>query len=202
MSIVMKSLINYFKHNRYARMKELKKASFQTRDISSLLNQGIIHKIKPGLYRLEEIFDVGGVSTSLLDVCQAIPEGVICLISALDFYDLTTFNPSAIYIAVPQSGKFPKIIYPPIKGYYFSKDVYEAGIEHIKTRYGTVKIYNREKTICDMFRYRNKLGEDLAFEGLKNYLNLKGFNVGKIMEYAKICRIETIITPYLKAIVS
>ena len=198
----MNNLIEYFKHNRYVRMKELKKVSFQTRDVSHLLKDGIIHKIKPGLYRLEEIFDVDGVSTSLLDVCQAIPEGVICLISALDFYDLTTFNPSAVYVAVPQAGKFPKIIYPPIKGYYFSKDVYYAGIEQIETLYGTVKIYNREKTICDMFRYRNKLGEDLAFEGLKNYLNLRGFNIGKIIEYAKICRVEKIIMPYLKAIVA
>ena len=183
-------------------MKELKKASFQTRDISTLLKEGIIHKIKPGLYRLEEIFDVDGVSTGFLDVCQAIPQGVICLISALDFYNLTTFNPSDIYVAVPQPCKIPQIIYPPIKAYYFSKNVYEAGIEHIKTRYGTVKIYNREKTICDMFRYRNKLGEDLAFEGLKNYLNSRGFNIGKIIEYAKICRVETIIMPYLKVIVA
>lgn len=198
----MKDLIKYLKHNRYARMKELKKASFQTRDISNLLKEGIIHKIKPGLYRLEEIFDVDGVSTGLLDVCQAIPQGVICLISALEFYDLTTFNPSSIYVAVPQPCKIPQIIYPPIKAYYFSKNIYETGIEHIKTRYGTVKIYNREKTICDMFRYRNKLGEDLAFEGLKNYLNSRGFNIGKIIEYAKICRVERIIMPYLKVIVA
>jgi predicted transcriptional regulator of viral defense system len=199
--MVMEKIIEYFKKNGYARMKELKKVSIPTRDISRLLKQDIIHKIKPGLYRLNDIPDFNGISSSIIDICQAIPKGVICLISALDFYDLTTFNPFEIYVAVPQGDKIHKIIYPPVKGYYFSRNLYESGIQVFNTPYGPVKIYNREKTICDMFRYRNKLGEDLALEGLKNYLELSGSSINKLRKYAKICHVDSIIYPYLKALV-
>lgn len=198
----MGKIIEYFKKHRYVRMKELKEASFQTRDIARLLKQGIIHKIKAGLYRLDNYYDYNGISTSFMDICQAVPKGVICLISALDFHDLTTFNPSDISVAVPQGEKIPEIIYPPVRGYYFSKKIYGAGIEIYDTPSGPVKIYNKEKTICDMFRYRNRLGEDLAMEGLKNYLNLKCFSIHKLMEYAKLCHVYSIIYPYLKAIVA
>lgn len=198
----MEKIIDYFNNHRYLRMKELKEASFQTRDIAKLLKQGIIHKIKPGLYRLDTYYDCNGISTSFIDICQAVPKGIICLISALDFHGLTTFNPADIYVAVPQGEKIPKIIYPPVKGYYFSKQIYSAGIEIYNTPQGVVKIYNKEKTICDMFRYRNKLGEDLALEGLKNYLQLRGFSINDLMEYAKICHISSTIYPYLKAMVA
>ena len=198
----MKKIIEYFKKNRYVRMKELKEEGFQTRDIAGLLKQGNIFKIKAGLYRLDDYYDCDGISTSFIDICKAIPKGVICLISALDFHDLTTFKPPDIYAAVPQGEKIPEIIYPPVKGYYFSKKTYESGIEIHNTSCGTVKIYNREKTICDMFRYRNKLGEDLAMEGLKNYLNLKDHCVHSLLEYAKVCRVYSIIYPYMKAIIA
>ena len=65
-----------------------------------------------------------------------------------------------------------------------------------------MKVYGKEKTICDMFRYRNKLGEDLALEGLRNYLSRKGADIGKTVEYASICRVKTIMMPYLKALVA
>lgn len=198
----MEKIIKYFNKHRYLRMKELKKAFFQTRDIAKLLKQGIIHKIKPGLYRLDTYYDCDDISTSFIDICQAVSKGVICLISALDFHGLTTFNPADIYVAVPQGEKIPKIIYPPVKGYYFSKQIYSAGIEIYNTSYGVVKIYNKEKTICDMFRYRNKLGEDLALEGLKNYMHIRGCSINNLMEYAKICHVSSTIYPYLKAIVT
>jgi len=198
----MEKIIKYFNKHRYVRMKELKEASFQTRDIARLLKQGIIHKIKAGLYRLDNYYDCDGISTDLMDICQAVSRGVICLISAMDFHDLTTFKPSDIYVAVPQGEKIPEIIYPPVRGYYFSKKIYETGITVYDTPHGPAKIYNKEKTICDMFRYRNRLGEDLAMEGLKNYLNLKNHSIHDLMEYAKVCRVSSIIYPYLKAIVA
>jgi len=198
----MEKIIKYFHKHRYLKMKDLKAASFQTRDIAKLLKQGIIHKIKPGLYRLDTYYDCNNISTSFIDICQAVPKGVICLISALDFHGLTTFNPADIYVAVPQGEKIPKIIYPPVKGYYFSKQIYSAGIEIYNTSYGVVKIYNKEKTICDMFHYRNKLGEDLALEGLKNYMQMKGYSINNLMKYAKICHVYSTIYPYLKAIVT
>src|SRR4030042_1883012 len=207
----MKEMIEFFRnHGGYARMKDLKAASFQTRDIGRLLRDGSIVKVKPGLYRLANIGSiritlptakvrVTGkiISEGIMDVCRAIPEGVVCLISALEFHGLTTFNPSEIYVAIPNDRKIPKIDYPPIKVFYFRDRFYKAGIESIPTSHATVKVYNKEKTVCDMFRYRNKLGEDLPLEGLRNYLSRKEADIGKLREYAGICRVKTSMMTFL-----
>jgi predicted transcriptional regulator of viral defense system len=181
----MEKIIAHFrKHGGYALMKELKAASFQTRDIARLLKEGAIIKVKPGLYRLANLGDVviplprikatgSTISQEIIDVCKALPGGVICLVSALAFYDLTTFNPSEIYVAIPNAAKVPKVDFPPLRVFYFRERFYKPRIERIEVPNCTIKIYNKEKTICDMFRYRNKYGEDLALEGLKNYLSRK-----------------------------
>ncbi len=214
MPVEPKKIISFFKdHGGYARMKDLKTASFQTRDISRMVEENVIVKVKPGLYRLANVArivlpapKVNGsgsvISQGIIDVCRAIPDGVICLVSALEFYGLTTFNPSEIYVAIPNSSKMPKINYPPVKVFYFRDRFYKQGIESINTGSTVVKVYNKEKTVCDMFRYRNKLGEDLALEGLRNYLSRKGADIGKIKEYASICRVKTVMMPYLKALVA
>jgi predicted transcriptional regulator of viral defense system len=207
-----KITVFFKKHGGYALMKELKAASFQTRDIARLLKEGTIIKVKPGLYRLANSGEImlplvkirrsgSTISQEIIDVCKAIPDGVICLASALAFYDLTTFNPSEIYVAIPNAGKAPKIDFPPLRVFYFRERFYKPGIERIEVPNCTLKIYNKEKTICDMFRYRNKYGEDLAFEGLKNYLSRKEANANKLRKYAEICQVKTILMPYLKALV-
>ena len=148
----MEKLVSYIKkHGGYARMKDLRAASFQTREIASLVKKGLIEKVKPGLYRL------------------------------------------------PHAAKAPGIEYPPVKVFYFRDRFYVPGIEQVQTPLGLIKIYNMEKTICDMFRYRKKLGEDLAIEGLKNYLKRKDANINRLREYAKICHVKTVLFPYLKA---
>jgi len=176
------------------------------------LKEGAIVKVKPGLYRLANVGEIviplpkikgsgSTISQEIIDVCRAIPDGVICLASALAFYDLTTFNPSEIYIAIPNAAKIPKIDFPPLRVFYFRERFYKPGIESIEVPNCTLKIYSKEKTICDMFRYRNKYGEDLALEGLKNYLSRKEANVNKLRKYAEICQVKTVLMPYLKALV-
>lgn len=183
-------------------MKELKAASVQTRDVTLLVQQGTIEKVKAGLYRLTDLPQADGIPVSFIDVCQAIPNGVICLLSALEFYELTTFNPSEIFVALPHSAKPPKMAYPPIRKFYFRDRFYGLAIERRKATKGVIRIYNKEKTICDMFRYRNKLGEDLALEALKNYLALKEANINKLQKYAVRCQVKTIMLPYLKALIA
>lgn len=162
-------------------MKDLRAAGFQTREISNQVAAGLIERVKPGLYRLA---DDGEASehAGLVDVCRAIPEGVICLVSALGYHGLTTFNPSEVYVAITHGGKPPRMNYPPIKPFF--------------------RLYNREKTVCDMFRYRRKLGEDLALEGLKEYLKQKEANIPRLLEYAATCQAKTVMLPYLKALVA
>lgn len=194
----MKKLIRYFQRNGYATMKELRAEGFQTRDIRFLVDNGKIEKIKPGLYKLADL-DVE--RSGFIDVCKSVPKGIICLISALEYHGLSTINPGQIHVAIPHSEKSVNINFPPVQFYYFRDNYYDLGIEEITTKEGIFKIYNAEKTICDMFRYRNKLGEDLALEGLKNYLKRKDADLIKLQDYAVKCRVKSILLPYLKAMV-
>ena len=186
----------------FSRMREFRAASFQTRDIARLLREGRIEKIKRGLYRLPEIAVTPGISRSLVEVSHAVPSGVIALVSALAHYELTTFVPPEVYVAIPLSDKPPKLQYPPVRFFYFPARFYSLGIERIKTPAGTVRMYSMEKTICDVFRYRNKIGESLALEALRNYLRRRDSSIQRLVEFAVVCRVKTVMLPYIKAIVS
>ena len=196
-----KKITEYIKSSGgYARMKELRTAGFQTREISALVTRGHIERVKTGFYRLAE-YEAKGEHAGLVEACRAIPGGIICLLSALDFYGLTTFNPSEVYVAIPHEAKPPRLFYPPIKPFFFRERFYTLGIESVRIPAGEIKIYGKEKTICDMFRYRRKLGEDLALEALKQYLKLKDANTARLLEYAVACQAKTVMMPYLKALV-
>jgi len=199
----VKEIIIYFKqHQGYARMKELKQSGFHTRKIKKLLLDGIIEKIKPGLYKLSDVESTGYYSQSFIDIQYSMQKAVVCLVSALEYHHLSTVNSSKIYIALPNKEKCSKLTYLPIEVFYFRDRIYNCGIEEVQTDSGNFKIYNAEKTICDMFRYRNKLGVDIALESLKNYLKRKDAKINKLWEYAVECRIKTIMHPYIKAMVA
>lgn len=195
----MKKIIAYIrKHGGYARLSELRSAGFHPRDITKLHKDGALEKVKPGLYKLSDT----EVTSGFVDVSKAIPKGVIALVSALAYYELTTFNPAKVHVAIPNDEKPPALNFPPVEVYYFYKRQYTSGITDVAIQGHSVKIYNREKTVCDMFRYRNKLGEDLAFEGLRNYLELPESNINTLQEYMEICRVKTIMKPYVKTLIS
>jgi len=198
----MEEIIKIFEKNKgYARMVELKKANIHTRRIAQAVQQGIIEKIKPGLYKLANYEH--DEHESFAEVNHANTKAVICLTSAAEYYGLTTFNPSYITVAVPHNTPKFKLDYPPIKVYYFADSYYWPGIETLKTKSGIVRIYNKEKTIGDLFRYINKIGEEIAVESLKTYLqNRKERNIPKLIEYAEICGVKKKIEPMVKAILS
>lgn len=196
----MDNIVKYFReHNGYARMKDMKASGFQTRDIQKLVTARRIVKVKPGLYRLADIR--AGETNGLVEICLAMPKAVICLTSALAFHGLTTFIPTAISFAIPRSDKPVGLSHPPNEPYYFSKDQYKSGIEHHETKAGNIRIYGLEKTVCDLFRFRNRLGEDLALEGLKEYLRRRNRDLNRLMNFAEVCRVKGIVSQYVKAIV-
>jgi len=185
-------------HNGYANYKDILKAGFNYRYINETLENGVIAKVKNGIYKLEGTF----VSNQgLVEASRAILEGVICLTSALDYYDLTTFIPSTVSVAIYYKSWRPKIDYPPVDFYYFSKKLFELGITEVNIEKHKVRIYDIEKTICDLFRYRNKLGIDIVKEALTEYLKRKDRNLEKLLSYAKICRVKPIVKTWLQAMV-
>ena len=142
--------------------------------------------------------------SQLVDVCAAKEQVIIALASALEFYNLTTHSPSEITVALPHNYTYGTLKKSnlPVKVYYFPKNYYEAGLQTLKLKSGSIRIYDKEKTICDMFRYRKTFGEDIALEGLRNYLSSKKANIQLLQKFAKICGVSTIINPYIKALVA
>ena len=195
----MQNVIEIFKKNYgYAYLKDLKAHGIHTDSIRKLLNEGKIEKIKPGLYKLTDFPMLA--HQGMVDACMAIPKAVVCLHSALSYYELTTTVPSMIMVALPREAKPPRIQYPPVKIFYFSSQNYKAGIEIVKTESGNFRIYNIEKTIVDCFRYRNRLGEDVAVAGLKNYIHEKKPDLNRLFHYARVGRMYKIIKPYVEAL--
>lgn len=129
------------------------------------------------------------------------PQGVICLRSALAFHDLGTASPTQIDLAIPNKARTPAIQYPPVRFYYFSDQVYYYGIGEFKTGPGTIKAYTPEKTLADLLYYRNKLGNDIFLEGLQAYMTKPTANPARVMEAARIRRVQRQMRTYLEALV-
>jgi predicted transcriptional regulator of viral defense system len=126
-----------------------------------------------------------------------VPNSVICLISALNFHNLTSQIPYRVYIALPQKTKAPRLDYPPLDIVYLSETPYAAGIEEHTLDGITVRIYSREKTVADCFKFLNKIGLDIALEALKDYLRQPERNLGELLRCARVNRVEKIMQPYL-----
>lgn len=196
----MEKVIRIFKnHFGYAYLKDLKKKGVHTDSVRKLVQQNIIEKIKPGLYKLVDMPMLA--NQGMIDVCMAMPKGVICLHSALSYYELTTSLPDRVMVALTRSQKPSRVDYPPVQIFYFSGKNSITGIRTIKTDSGIFKIYEVEKTMIDCFRYRNKLGLDIATEGLKNYLKSRKYNLVKLTGFAKAGRMYKIMKPYIEAII-
>lgn len=195
----METLIPIFKNRYgYAYLKDLKKQGIHTDTIRRLIQDGAIEKVKAGLYKLADMPLLS--NQGMIDVCMAMPKAVVCLHSALSYYDLTTALPAAIMIALPRESKPVKLSYPPMQIFYFSSSNYQIGIERVMTKTGGFAIYNIEKTIVDCFRYRHKLGMEVALEGLRKYLKRPGYNLNKLLKYAKAGRMLRVMKPYIEAV--
>jgi len=165
----------------------------------SLRAKGVIEQISRGLYRLADLPPLS--HQDFVTVGVRIPKGVICLVSALAYHGLTTQVPHVVSIALPRNTNIPSIDYPPIQAHRFSSLAYEAGIESHEIDGVVVKVYSIEKTIVDCFKYRNKIGMDIVLEAIKRYRAQKKFNVNEVFKYAKICRVDRAMKPYLEAVI-
>jgi len=163
-----------------------------------MVKEGELVREAQGIYRLSESDPLG--NPDLVNLSLRVPRAVFCLISALYFHELTTQIPHSIYFALPRDVKTPKIQYPPIWVFHYSDESYKAGIVEHELDGVKVKIYDREKTVADCFKFRKKIGMDVVIEAIRDYVNQPKLDVHKLMEYAKINRVEKTIRPYLEAL--
>jgi predicted transcriptional regulator of viral defense system len=168
------------------------------RTLYALRDAGSVVEVSRGLYRLADLPPLS--QPDLITVALTIPRAVICLISALDYHDLTTQIPNAVNVALPSDAERPRLAYPPMRLFWFSGQAYSAGVEAHELDGVPVKIYGPEKTIADCFKFRNKVGMDVALEALRRCREGSHFNLPRLLLFARICRVEKLMRPYLEAL--
>ncbi len=161
--------------------------------INKDLRSGEIIRIKNGVYVLPE-----ELSTAMPDIERIVPNGVVCMYSAWNYYNLSTQIPNGFYIAIE---KHRKVVAPPVTGIvlcYWEEKYCSMGVEQVEIAGHKVKISNIEKSVCDAVKFRNKIGTDVTVEILKNYLSRRERNISRLMEYSKSMRIASTMNTYLE----
>ena len=161
-------------------------------------DRGLVERVARGLYRA-----AGGMVSehvSLAEVCKRAPSGVICLVSAPSFHELTTQIPHCVYLAIEQKAHAPRIEMVEVRFFRFSGRAFTEGIETHDVGGVEVRVYCAAKTVADCFKYRNKIGLDVAIEALRDCLHQRKATVDDLVRYARICRVDQVMKPYMEAL--
>jgi predicted transcriptional regulator of viral defense system len=181
------------------RTSQALKLGIHPRTLYGLRDANRIMQLGRGLYRLADADETEHLD--LVTVAARVPDGVICLISALSFHGITTEVPHEVYLAIRHGKERPRLDYPPLRVFRFSDETLSAGVEKHKLEGVTLRLFNPAKTVADCFKFRHKIGVDVAVEALKLCLARGKARPAQILHYARLCRVERVIRPYLEALV-
>lgn len=180
-------------------MSDALRLGVSRRTLYQMRDLGLIQPLSRGLYRLSELPALG--DPDLVAATRRIPDGVLCLISALAYHGLTTQVPHEIQIAIERHRRSPaRIDYPPVRVFRFSGAAFTEGIEAHPVDGMLIKVYSAEKTIADCFKFRLKLGSDIALEALKLWWQRPERDVNALVRHARTCGVERILRPYVEAL--
>jgi predicted transcriptional regulator of viral defense system len=196
----MQRLKSQFADVTVLRSRELEQRGFSRVQIREAVRAGVIERIGRGLYSTPDA-DVTE-HHSLVHVVKSIPAARICLLSALLFHDLTTQLPHEVWIAIGRKDRKPSLPYPRIRIQRFSGPALVEGVEEHVVEGVTLRVYSVAKTIVDLFRYRNKVGIDVALEALKEGWRDRRFTMAEVNRLAGLCRMTWVMTPYLQTVVA
>jgi predicted transcriptional regulator of viral defense system len=191
--------LKIFKENHgVMRSSQVFEQGIQPRTLHQMREDGLLVQEGRGLYRLanEQVWS----DPDLAVVSLMIPKGVICLISALYFHRLTSHIPHEVYVALPKDSERPRMKYPPVRFFWISPKPFKAGIEIHKIDHVDIKVYSVAKTIADCFKFRNKLGMEVALDALREGLRARKCTPDEILHFARINRVERVMLPYLEAL--
>jgi len=192
-----RKILEILKGSAFLRARDLRKFGLPRTALMRLVRKGEVVRAQRGLY-----MKPGGPETehvSLLEVAKKVPGGVICLLSALRFHGIGTQEPYQVWIAIGRKSKKPKISNPRLRIFRFSETSLLYGLEEHRILGTTLRITSPAKTVADCFKYRNKVGLDVALEAGKDCIHSRKATVSEIYECAKVCRVANVIKPYLEA---
>jgi predicted transcriptional regulator of viral defense system len=186
-------------HGGILRTSQALAAGVHARTLYRLRDEGLVERVSRGVYRWADLPPLG--DPDLVAVATRAPRSVICLVSALAFYETTTQIPHEVYLAIPRSAAILRIKQPPVRIFRFSSTAYALGVESHLVDGVTVNIYSPAKTVVDCFRLRRTIGTDVAVEALRLTLQQGKATIAEINTLARQCRVERVITPYLEAMI-
>jgi predicted transcriptional regulator of viral defense system len=166
--------------------------------LTRLVESGDLARVARGIYRLPEhdMTEHHGIALA----AAAVPEGVICLLSALQVHGIGTQLPSEVWMALDRRAWRPSVEYPPLRIVRYTGEALTSGIKVHQMEGRRVKVYNPAKTIADCFKYRHKIGLDVALEALREAWRARRFTMDELDRYAAICRVQRVMRPYLAAL--
>ena len=182
------------------RPRDLVRSGIPRSAFARLHEQGRLVRLARGLYAVPD--NVAQTEhQSLVEVAKRIPHGTLCLLSALRFHNLTTQSPFDVWIAIDRKAWRPQIPYPALRIFRFSGRALTAGVETHTIQGVKVRVYNPAKTVADCFKYRNKIGIDVALEALRDTWRSRRATMDQLTRFARICRVEQVMRPYLESLV-
>lgn len=163
-----------------------------------LMRKGVLERTGRGLYRIAD----APVTEfhSLAEVAKRVPHATFCLLSALVFHDMTTQNPSEVWAALPSGARTPRLDHPKLRVFRFSRRTFTEGRQEHRIEGVPVRIYSPSKTIADCFRFRSRVGLDVALEALREGVRKRKATIAEIRHFAEICRVARVIQPYLESL--
>ena len=168
------------------------------RTLYAMRDAGVLEQLGRGLYRLADLPPLE--HPDLVSVALRVPTGVLCLLSALSLHDLTSQIPHEVYLALRRGAERPRLGHPPVRPFWFTGRAFSEGVETHTLDGIEVRVYGAAKSVADCFKYRNKLGIDVAVEALRLYLRRRGARVDDLLGHARVCRVEKVMRPYIEAL--
>jgi len=194
---VTKKALGLLKSRGSLRSRDLAEMGISREMLRYLYKRGLIERAGRGLYRL------GGQMEehrTLIEASKLVPKGIVCLLSALRFHDIGTQEPYDVWLALPNSAWRPRIETIRLRFVYPSGKAFSEGIDVLDLPGGGLRVYNPAKTVADTFKFRNKIGLDVAVEALRDCLRSHKATRDELWHYAGICRVQRIMKPYLEAL--
>jgi predicted transcriptional regulator of viral defense system len=192
-------ILRMLKKTRVLRPQDVEAVGISGAYLAKLHAAGVLDRPSRGLYVLQD--DEPSEQRSLVAVCRRVPRGVVCLLSALQFHGLTTQAPFEVWLAIDEKARLPRVEYPTLRIVRFSGQALTYGIQQHSVEGLSVRVYSPAKTVADCFKYRNKVGVDVALEALRDCLRQRKATSDELWEAAKICRMANVMRPYLEAVV-
>jgi predicted transcriptional regulator of viral defense system len=191
-------IMHYVSQHGIVRPRDIEAIGLPREYLLRLHRQGKVVRSGRGLYSLPDAAITE--RHSYAEVARRVPGSVFCLLSALAFHEITTQNPASVWIALPNGARRPAISTPSLRVVRLSGPSLTEGIENHKVEGVPIRVYSVAKTVADCFKFRNKVGLDVAIEALKDALREKKATVNEIYRYAKVCRVSNVIRPYMEAL--